>query len=253
MRNDTVQSVNRAIDIIECFAQIKKEWNLIELSEKIDLAPSTTHRLLNTLIQRRLIEQEGKSGKYRIGSRLLLIAGSVVNNSNLKTLAHPLLLELSNQTSETVHLSILSGEDVFYLDKLESPKSISIRSRIGQTLPAHVSGVGKVLLAYLPEEQQNELLQKVELKQFTPKSITDKEKLKAHFKLIKEQGFAMDNEELEEGLICFAAPVFNLDRQQVTAAISVSGPIYRLGEQADAITRLLISTANSLSNLLTLS
>lgn len=251
MSQDTVQSVSRAIDILECFAQVKTEWNLIELSEKIGLAPSTTHRLLNTLIQRRLIEQDVKSGKYKIGTRLLLISGSIMNNSNLRTLARPLLTELANQTSETVHLSILNGDEVFYLDKLESPKSISIRSRIGQTLPAHVSGVGKVLLAYLPEEQLNDFLEKVELKQFTQKSMTNREQLKEHFRQIKRQGYAIDNEEVEEGLICFAAPVFTLD-QQVIAAISVSGPVYRLLDKTESITRLVINSATSLSNLLSL-
>jgi len=251
MSSNTVQSVNRALDILECFAQIKTEWNLVELSEKIGLTPSTTHRLLNTLIQRRLIEHSGSTGKYKIGTRLFLLSGAIMNNSNLKNLAHPLLAELAKQTAETVHLSILSGNEVFYLDKLEGPRSISIRSRIGQTLPAHVSGVGKVLLAHLPQDQQNELLDKVELKQFTVKSITDKELLREHFKQIKRQGYALDDEEFEEGLICFAAPVFNQD-QRVIAAISVSGPIYRLSEKSDSHIRLLIDTANSLTNNLTL-
>jgi len=218
MSNDTVQSVNRALDILECFAQIKPEWHLVELSERIGLTPSTTHRLLNTLIQRKLIEHSGRTGKYKIGTRLFLLSGSIMNNSNLKNLAHPLLAELAEQTAETVHLSILSGNEVFYLDKLEGPMSISIRSRIGQTLPAHVSGVGKVLLAYLPEQELSELLHKVELRQFTHNSITDKEQLKEHFRQIKKQGYALDNEEFEEGLICFAAPVFNQDQRVIAGS-----------------------------------
>jgi len=245
-----VQSVNRALDILECFGQEKSEWGLSELSQKLNLAPSTIHRLLNTLIKRGYIEQDVKLGKYKIGNNFLMLSGSVLNKCSLRIIAKPLLEELSRKTEETVHLCILSSNNqVFYLDKIESPKSISIISRIGQTLPPHVSGVGKVLLAHLSDEQLEKVLGQLELKRFTKNSITDKDQLKSELLKIRQQGYALDNQELEEGLICIASPIFNLEGK-VIAAISISGPTFRLNSKIKEYIPLVKRTAISISELM---
>ena len=249
MAGETVQSVERALDILQCFAEDKSEWRLVELSNKIGLSPSTTHRILNTLLSRGYIEQDEKLERYRIGSQLFMMSGSILNNSNLRNVARPLLEKLSLQTEETVHLCVLNGYEVFYLDKLFGPQSVSIISRVGQTLPAYVSGVGKVLLANLSEDRLDDYIRHLIIKRFTPNTITDADSLVQHLAKVREQGYAIDNQELEIGLVCVAAPVFKLDGQ-VIASISVSGPAYRMEDKISRYVPIVKETASAISKLM---
>ncbi len=149
-----------------------------------------------------------------------------MNQLEIKEVARTYLEKLRDLSGETTHLAVMDEEGVFCVDKIESARSIRMDSYIGQRAPIHCTAVGKLLLAHQPAEKIQRLLLR-ELKQYTSHTIVDKEKLEEDFKKIRRQGFALDNEELEIGLFCVAAPIRNYSGS-VIAAVSSSGPGIRL-------------------------
>ncbi len=242
-----MNSVERVLNILVCLAE-KNEWGLVELSEKLDLPPSTAHRLLKTLLLCGYIEKQGNSKSYRVGRRLVWLAGAIVNNCDVKTVAKPYLLELAERIGETVHLCTLVEYETFYLEKITTAKSFFCNSTVGYRLPAHVSGVGKALLAFMAPGQLEQYFDSVtELKRFTQKSITDKEKLREHLAEIRMKGYSIDDQEAEEGLVCVAAPIFDYTKTSI-ASISVSGPVFRMTPAAlEKYIPIVKATADNIS------
>ncbi len=230
MAKKVVQSVDRALKLLEILIDEKKEISLSKISEMANLNISTTHRLLNTLAYRGFVTQTEENSKYKLGYRLFEIAGILEDQINLKRIVRPYLEEIVNKYNETANLVVLDGSEVVYVDQVESTNMMRMFAQVGSKGPAHSLGSGKALLAYLSEDRLDKLLNEMELKEFTENTITDPEKLKKHLKEIKEQGYAIDEEEMEEGVCCTAAPIRNRDGK-VIAAISVSGPNIRIDNQ----------------------
>lgn len=222
-----VQSIDRALDILEVLANEEGPLRLTELSRRLSLHKSTTHRLLSSLIQRKYVDQDPETGKYRLGLKVFEIGSLVFNKMELRVEARPFLEELMQKTLETVHLVILDEGQAIYIDKVESPQKIRMYSEIGKRTPLHCTSVGKALLAYLPEPELNRILRDLDYRRFTPNTITSAEELKEHLARVRSQGFAIDDAEHEEGIRCVAAPIFNYTGK-VIATISVSGPTIRV-------------------------
>lgn len=224
-----IQSVTRALNIVE-FISTRHIVGLSDISRAVGLHKSTTHELIKTLETMGYVRQETFSGKYTLGLKLFELGQIVLSKMDIRAIAMPYLLELVIKYEETVHLAILSHDEVVYIDKVDSPRSIRIVSKVGGRNPAYCTGVGKVLLAGMPDKDLQKTLSKIKFQQFTPKTITDVQLLKKHLQKVRNAGFATDDQELEAGLSCCAAPIRN-HLGNVIAAISLSGPTDRMADR----------------------
>jgi len=223
-----IQSVTRALSILE-FISANHMASLSSISKGVGLSKSTAHGLVATLEAMGYVQQDQETGKYSLGLKLFELGQAVLAKMDLRAIAMPHLVDLARRYKETAHLAIISGDEVVYIDKVDSPRSMRIASQVGGRNPAYCTGVGKILLAGLPDEELHKLLAKMKFKRFTPNTITDVTTLKAHLVKVRRDGFATDNEEFEVGLSCYAAPIKN-HLGKVIAAISLSGPTIRLAD-----------------------
>lgn len=247
---DQVNSIARVLNIIECFAFEKAEWSLSDLAEQTGLPNSTLHRQLSTLVAAGYLKQDSLRGFYQIDNRFLLLACSLMSKFDLRMIARPHLEQLSEKTGETVHLCMLSGFDMFYVEKIESQYSVSCNSQIGSRLPAHVASAGKVLLSGQSDSFLREYIKEIpNMPVFTKHTITDPDLLISELVAVQKNGYALDHEESEEGLVCVAAPVRNMD-QQIIAAVSVSGPSFRFADQIEKALPHLYKCTAEISRLL---
>ena len=224
-----IQSVRRAIRVIEQLAAEKSPIAIGQLSKKIGLHVSTTHRLLSTLKADGFVQQDLASGRYGLGSRLIFLGQQYLEGLDLRHVARPFLEELSGQTGETANLVVLNQGEALYLDKVEAGPGPGLRisSRIGNRAPLHCTAAGKILLAGMSEVEQSQWLAGHRLVALTGQSLTDAPSLQGELERVRQQGLALDLEECEEGAHCIAAPVRS-SRGDVTAAVSLSGPSIRM-------------------------
>ena len=204
------------------FSIEKPSWGVTELSCKLNLPKSTIYRILHSLKEEGFLIQDLKDNKYSLGLNFFELGSIVIGSMELHEKARPILRELVKATDETVHLTVLNGAEVIYIDKIESTQSFQMYSKLGRRAPAYCTGVGKALLAYLPEKDIDELFKDKKLIAYTKNTITDLDKLKEELKIIHQRGYAIDNEEINYGLKCVAAPIKNYTGKTI-ASISISG------------------------------
>ena len=226
-----VQSVERAINIIEVMAEEAAPVTVTELADKVNLKISTVHRLLSTLMHRGYVEQD-ENNKYKLGLKLMEIGNKVQHFADLRAVARPYLEELVDRCNETANLSILDNTEVVYIDQVESNNLIIVKmfAQVGNRGPVHCTASGKVLVAFLPQEKIEEILDKISLDKYTDKTISDARFLEKELGEIRKAGYALDLGEREEHVRCVAAPVFNHEGR-VLASLSVSGPSTRINDQ----------------------
>ncbi|KZE38999.1 IclR family transcriptional regulator [Bhargavaea cecembensis] len=224
-----IQSVDRAIDILELFMASKPELSIKEISGKLELSKSTVHGIIKTLEYRGYLQQDPESLKYRLGIKLFELGNVVGNSMDIRKIASPLIRGLVEELSETVHLAVMEREEVVYVEKLEGPRTLTIYSHVGKRAPVHCTGVGKAILAYQSEEQIERMLTSGDLVAHTQHTMTDISVIREHLRTIRENGYAVDDEEIELGLKCVAAPIFD-HQGNVTASISCSAPKVRADE-----------------------
>jgi DNA-binding IclR family transcriptional regulator len=242
-----VQVLERSLGILELLSSNGPELSLIELSEQLRLHKSTTHRLLGVLEQYRFVEKSSSSGKYRLGLKLFELGSKAIADLNWRERARRHLQRLAFDTGETAHLCILDDGEVLYLEKVEAPRTVRVPSIVGRRYPAHCGGAGKALLAFQPEEEIDELVKRRGLKSYTRNTFTTPAQLKEGLRLVRERGYAVDNEEFEEGLECIGAPIKDYSGK-VIAAISIAGPTFRMTEEKIAVlARSVIEAAQELS------
>lgn len=223
----SVKAVVKTIQIIEEMAH-RDQVGVTEIATATGISKATAFRFLSTLEQLGYVQQANQS-LYCLSLKLFEL-GSIIRARRSKLDdVRPTLHSLATATRETVHLATLEGDHLVYLYKIESTLSlkVSMMSEIGRSAPLYCTGVGKVMLAYQPTEQQDRLINSTVLKRFTPKTITDLAGLKDELSRIVSNGYALDDEEHELGVRCVAAPIHNSDRE-VIAALSVSAPSARL-------------------------
>jgi IclR family acetate operon transcriptional repressor len=220
-QENTVQSIERAMRILEELAEEKDGIGVTELSRRLDLHKSTVHRLLSTLLGLGYVEQNPHSERYRLGMKLLYLGGSILERMDLRREAHELLKQLCDEVNEAVHLVIPDGDKALYIDKIDGNRTIRMYSQIGRRAPLHASAVGKAILAFSPEEFAEKIIKKG-LERYTSKTIVDPGELREHLRQIKIRGYAVDDEENEEGIRCVGSPIFDYTGR-VIGAVSVSG------------------------------
>jgi DNA-binding IclR family transcriptional regulator len=190
------------------------------------LAKSTVHRLLQTLAGHGYAVRDPVSGRYHLGLKFLELGAIVSSHLTIQMIARPHLQRLMEASRETAHLGLLEGREVVYADKIECPQTIRMYSRIGRRSPLHCTALGKALLAYQPEPVLGDLL-RAGLHRNTPRTITGARRLREELQRIRDEGYALDNEEFEEGLRCVAAPVRG-HTETVVASVGIAGPATRL-------------------------
>jgi len=243
-----IQSVQRALDIINCFDSLHTQLSLTEISEKLKLNISTVHGLINTLSAYSYIVKNPNNGKYRLGLEFILKANLVTQSLDLKEIGHSHLMKLTTTHNETSHLYVYQQEQIFCVDKVESPNNyFIISSRAGSKLPMHASASGKVFLAHMSASELNYFLQDYTFQPLTEKTITSVEELTAHIQLIVRNGYGVENEEIEENAYSLAAPI--MDAQgKVVATISLIGSINRMKEKENDILEDLLEAAHEISS-----
>lgn len=216
-----IQSVERALMILELFDEQHEELRITEISAMMNLHKSTVHSLLKTLQLHGYIDQDEETGKYRLGLKLLERGQLILRQLDLRTAAARHLRQLSEETGQTVHLVILDGKEGIYIDKVEGKKAAIRYSRIGRRVPLHSSAVGKVLAAFRSDAEIAELLQNYEFVRQTPRTIQSAEAFLKELEAVRKRGYAVDDEENEPGVRCVAAPIFD-HNGQTAAAMSIS-------------------------------
>lgn len=216
-----IQSVERALQILDLFNEQATELKITDISKLMGLSKSTLHSLLKTLQLHGYIDQNPENGKYRLGMKLVERGHFVVGSIDIRQKAKGWLTELSRRTGQTTHLGILDGREGVYIEKIEGKLAAIAYSRIGRRLPVHATAIGKVLIAWLGEPELNALLEGYQYTTYTPSTLASREELMAALTLTREQGYALDSEENEQGVRCVAVPVWNHE-SRVIAALSLS-------------------------------
>jgi len=225
----SLKTVEKAAKVLKTIARQEDSIALTDLSSTLSIPPSSLHRLLASLKKVGFVKQDPKTSEYTTGDQLFSLALRVTQNMDLREIAHPYLEKLMKETGETANLVIPAPDfkEVIYVNQVESKANVRGFSLIGSRAPIHATGVGKVLLADMDWPEVIEILGEDDLEKLTENTITDVDQLREELEQVKEQGFALDREECEEGGACVAAPVED-HSGEVIAALSISGPASRI-------------------------
>lgn len=226
-QHSTLSSVRNAARLLKEFSRGSREIGVTELSRRLGIGKSTAHRLLNTLAEERLLEQDPDTGAYRLGLAMYELGASVSMHTDLHEACSPIVDQLRNATRETVQVAVLDGREVVYVERRESPQTLRLFGRVGHRNDAHCTSTGKLLLAFLPPYRLVGVLDGWELSRKTPHTITDLDRLRQELDLVRQRGWAENVNEAEMGVASVAAPIRN-GLGEVVAAVSVAGPLQRL-------------------------
>lgn len=222
-------TLGKAIAVLELVALSDRPMRFTEILERAGQPRGTLHRQLSHLLEEGLLDLNADHC-YEPGLRLLKLASSAWARSDLRRLAAPHLQTLHELTGETVHLGVLKGAEIIYLDKVESRQAVRMASQIGKASPAYCTGVGKAALSVLPEPHLADLLRDAPFRRFTAQTITSLGALRVELEAIRTAGYAFDREEHEPGIRCVAAAIAD-PALSFVGGVSVTGPAYRVGEE----------------------
>ncbi len=220
-------SVRNAARVLREFGRGEPQLGVSDLARRLGIAKSTAHRIAHTLAAEGLLERAEDTGRYRLSVAMQVLGASAQTASLLHGAATPVLDQLRNLTKETVQLAVLDGREVVYVERRESPHTVRLFGRIGHRAPAHCTGTGKLLLAFLPPDELERRLDGMRLVRRTPYTITSADALRAELDQIRVRGWAENVNESEMGVASISAPI--RDRSGlVIAAVSVAGPVPRV-------------------------
>lgn len=222
-------SLSKALTILKEVCRANEPMRFAHIVERSELPKATAHRILNTLTDEGLIRFEEHSQCYFPGYGLLELAHKAWSSLDIRDIAADQMKLLWQETGETIHLAVLDRGEVIYIDKLESLKSLRLFSSVGKKGPAYCTGVGKALMAYLPEQEQLATINMQSFVQHTKTTLTSAEMLTAELSKIRERGISLDLEEHEEGIKCAASVIFNY-RNEPIAALSITAPVFRVND-----------------------
>ena len=231
----TVGAVDRAMSILEVMSQYERDVDLATLAKRVKLPKSTLVRLLQTMRRHSVVQQDPRTRRYRLGTTLMHLGKAAERQFDLERIVRPFLAELTKSTGETASFAVLEGNRAVYLVQVLSESIIRGVPPIGAKLGLHCTAVGKVLLTSFSEEDIDAFVSEHGLPRHTEKTIVNVESLRKEVERVRRRGYALDNEEAEQGGRCIAAAVCD-DRNQAVAAVSITGPITRM--QMDQIENL---------------
>jgi IclR family transcriptional regulator, KDG regulon repressor len=237
-----LSSVTNALRVLKSYDANHREWGVSEMARHIGVGKSTAHRLLATMTEERILEQDAETGRYRLGLAVFDLVGAVSTRYDLHEAVLAPMTELRQRSGETVQVAVLDGREVVYIERLDGPNTMRMFMEIGRRNSAHCTATGKVLLAYLPEKQLDLALKGWTLAGVTPHTITDMKKFRVALKTVREQGYAENWGESEPGVVSIGAPIFARDGH-VVAALSVAGSTDRIEPYRREFTHATIETA----------
>ena len=241
-----IGSVDRAMSILDLFAQKAGPLAVSEVGRALGLNPSTTHHLMSTMLQRGYLEQDAATRRYRLGLKALQLGFAARRSYSLLELAGPVLAELCGSVDENVNLAVLEGAEMVYGHQVASSRAIAMFTRLGARAPLYCTAVGKAYLAYLDRARAWRLLPEPPYPGFTPHTVTDAPALAAELDRIRGCGWALDREEREAGVVCVAAPALD-QAGSPAAALSVSGPSTRVLDRLPELAAATVAAAGRLS------
>jgi IclR family pca regulon transcriptional regulator len=220
-RTSTSQSLERGLAILSSFSSGRQLIGVSELARELALTRSTTHRYVATLARLGYLQQDAATRKYSLGPRVLDLGFTAINSMELRHVAAPHLQRLCDETGHTVNMGILDDVDVVYVERCRASRSrqneIDLDLHVGSRLPAYCTSLGKVLLAFLPDDERDEIVGRIEFARRGPNTLTSKATLFAELERVRATGIAVNNEELAYGLRSVAVPVLSGEGQAVAA------------------------------------
>lgn len=224
----SIASLRGALEVLDQFSQ-RESWSLGDLTQAIGQSKSRVFRSLSTFEDCGYLVRDQETGRYRLGPRLAALSSASAKSEQLRWRALPPLQALAGETGETVQVGILYGDEVVTTQLVEGRHDVRMHCAVGKHSPAYCNALGKVLLAYFPEPEIDAYMEAVERPPVTPNTVVEATALKLQLQVIRQQGYAIDNEERELGLRCVAAPITD-DAGHVVASVSLSAPTIRLTE-----------------------
>ena len=219
------QSVVKAFELLSCFTETKSSWGVRELAQRTGYNKSTVYRLLQTLAQLQIVYQDPYE-KYHLGSKLFERGNRVSFVAAARQLIHPQLQEIARLIDETVLFSVRRSSGVLHLDQADSNNGLKLSREIGKLQPFHATASGKLLMAYSDRQEQERILDAIDFHAFTENTLVSVPCLQKELEQVREQSYALDVEEFEDGLVCLALPIRN-GQNHVIGAISACGPASR--------------------------
>jgi DNA-binding IclR family transcriptional regulator len=232
--------MDRALAILDALGSRQGDSSLSELCAELHLHKSTLHRLIMVLEGQRLVDKNADTGRYRLGLKLFELGSKAIASLDLREQARPYLKLIQRDTEETVNLAVLDQGEVLYIAKIEPQRNLRMAAHVGHRFAAYCTALGKAILAELSEEEVDSILRSCEMKVRTPNTITSPLILKDELRIIRARGYAIDDEENDEGARCVGVAVRDQNGRPV-AAISVSGPASRMTKsKVPAVAKVLI-------------
>lgn len=223
-QHESPKALVKALAILEVIAEHRDGLSLAKLSQSMEIPKPTIHRLVQPLIEHRLLQATDEG--YRLGAQCLVFGTRFIEAVDLRQEARDVLADLVSHSGETCHLGVMDGHRVVYIEKVESAHAVRMHSRVGSTNPVHSTGVGKAMLAHVSAELLDEIVTEG-LEQRTPATLTEAGALWEDLARSRERGYAIDDIENEDGIRCVAAPVFD-NGGSVVAGLSIAGPVHRV-------------------------
>lgn len=225
-RNYNITALQRGLRLLHLFSESPRGLTAKQVAGLSRLPVSTVHRFLANLVTSGFLNRDG-DGNHHLGIACFTIGQAAVGQLDIRRLSLPYLRELNQQTRETIHLTVRHGLSAVYVEKLDSPEPLRIHSRIGAAVPLYCTAVGKVMLAYMPPDEQNRVLPELGLKRLTPNSVGNLQEFKTELYRVRKNGYACDLEEHEMHIRCVAAPIWD-HTGGVQSSLSITAPTVRM-------------------------
>jgi DNA-binding IclR family transcriptional regulator len=216
-----IQSLARGLKILSILSESTEGGSIIEIANDLAIDKGSASRLMSTLVNYGFAEKDAISRRFFLGPQVVVLSRNLLTRMPLREVAKPYLRELMKISGECAHIGVLSRGKVLYIDQVESPASLRVNAEVGFMAPLHCTALGKVLLAFghqpIPET----------FERFTESTLVTRESLRKHLEIVREKGYAVDDEEFDMGVRCIAAPIFDF-REKLVGSIGISGPLTRM-------------------------
>lgn len=244
-----IKAVDHAFDVLEALGGDREELGVTELSRELGLSKNNVFRLLATFQERGYVEQNPKTEQYRLGLKVFEMAQVYLHKSGLIRHARSVLNEMVAACNESSYISILRGDEIVYLDLMESRHTIKLMPRVGRRLPSFCTAAGKIQLAHQSEDDLERLFKERSMVRYTDNTVDDFGALLEELARCAEQGYSIDNQEYEDEVRCVAAPVRDYTRR-VVAGISIAGPVFRMSDEVvnEKLVPLVVESARTVSS-----
>jgi len=251
MSRYAIATLERGLSVLSLFSNDSSELTLTEISKSAELNMTTSLRIASTLESAGYLRRDPKTKRYRPSLKVLQLGFTALRSLDIRQAARPHLEQLSRETGETVSHGVLDGLEIVYVDRIRNRQIVGVVLGMGSRVPAHCTSMGKAILAFLPDEQLAERLNGYELKTCTANTIADVDKLNADLNKVRNQGYAVNNQELAVGLRAVAAPIRG-EHGNVIAAINISGSTETISRSRlrQELAPLLMETASEISQIL---